>query len=190
MQQNTALLKLRKELLNIAEGELRTVLETFDPAKEMVKTVPEFIDYLIKLGPVHKYNQDNVYNLMVAHASNSELQRFIYRMAKASRGSLRNALLSLNIEELGLKSAEEIVQYLINVSAQNGYSEQDVINALLQSCNELLDEMLFRIHYMDNLTHRGWLSRSGPAFITSGILLFLFLLLILSLRRTKRRTRS
>jgi hypothetical protein len=190
IQQYKLLQRFRKDLFDIAEGELRTVIETSDLVKENINTIPVFIEYLIDKGPAHKYSQDDVFNLLIKYASDSELQRFIYRMAKASRGSLRNALLSLNIKELGLKSAEEIVQYLINVSAQNGYSEQDVINALLKVCSELIDEMLHRINYMDNLTHRGWMSRNGPAFITSGILLFLFLLLIISLRRSKRKKRS
>ena len=190
IQQYKSLLRFRTGLLDIAEGELRTVIQTCDFAKENIKTIPAFIDYLIDQGPAHKYGQDNVFNLLIKYASDSELQRFIYRMAKASRGSLRNALLSLNIKELGLKLAQEIVQYLINVSAQNGYSEQDVINALLKVCNELIDEMLQRINYMDTLTHRGWLSRNGAAFITSGVLLFLFLLLIITLRRSKRKKRS
>jgi hypothetical protein len=190
VEQYKSLLKFRKDLAGIAEDELLTVILNSDLTGANIITVPAFIDYLINQGAQHKYSQDDVFNLLIKYAGDSELQRFIIRMAKASKGSLRNALLSLNTKELGLKSAEETIQYLINVSSQNSYSEQDVINSLIKVSSNMVDEMLHRINYLDNLTHRGWMSRNGTAIITSSVLLFLFLLLILTLRRSKRKKRS
>jgi hypothetical protein len=190
VEQYRALLKFRKDLTGIAEGELLTIIQSIDLSVENIITIPAFIDYLISQGSQHKYSQDDVFSMLIKYAGDSELQRFIFRMAKASKGSLKNALLSLNTKELGLKSAEETIQYLINISSQNSYSEQDVINSLIKVSSDLVDEMLHRINYLDNLTHRGWMSRNGSAIITSFVLLFLFLLLILTLRRSQRKKRS
>jgi hypothetical protein len=190
IQQFKNLHQFRLDLLKSSENELKASIDTIDLDKENIKSVPAFINELLRQASNKKSGEDIVFNALLKNASESELQRFIYRMSKASRGSLRNALLSLDTKELGLKSSQEIVQYLINVSAQNGYSEQDVINALTKVCSDLLDEILHRINYMDSLTHRGWMSKNGSAIITSGLLIFLFLLLLLSLRRSKRNKRS
>ncbi len=190
VEQYKALLKFRDDLSSLADGGLLNVIENCDFSKENIHSASSFIEYLIKQGNTHKYTQDDVFNLLIKYAGDSELQRFIYRMAKASKGSLRNALLSLNLKELGLKSAQETVQYLINTASQYGYSEQDVINALLKVSSDLINEMIHRLNYMDSLSHKGWMSRNGSAIITSGLLLFLFLILLISLRRSKKKKKS
>jgi tetratricopeptide (TPR) repeat protein len=120
----------RRFLSTRATGSLKTVIDELDIRAMHIDTFEELLDYLIRQSESHDYNRETVYSLLLDIIHPLSLEDFITALKKHAG---QNILDALNELDANLYSTPlEVIQYLISVSSDHGYTERDILNLLLK----------------------------------------------------------
>ena len=120
----------RAMLSTRASGSLKTVIDELDIRAMHIDTFEELLDYLIRQSAFHDYNRETVYSLLLDIIRPMNLDDFIASLRHFAGKPLSDALAILNTDLYS--TPLEVIQYLISVSNEYGYSERDILNLLLK----------------------------------------------------------
>ncbi|MBE0654793.1 MAG: PD40 domain-containing protein [Bacteroidales bacterium] len=132
--ENVSLPNLKDHMLRFGSPDLQNAVMDH-PAS--LRTGKELYDYLSKLSVEDKsVDQKEVTDLAKDYLSNKDLYDLYYSMIRNSEGKLREYLQSLDIKNSGISSAEDLIKHLFNVSSDQGFSHDDIYNALNKANSE------------------------------------------------------
>ena len=124
----------RKRLAENAHGDLKEVLQGLDLSAAGIFSVGQLVKHLKEQAESHDYTEKDVDRLIVITpfdelAWTEQLHR---NMTDAAEGDLKNVLEALNLDEQGIISEEDLVNYLKTQAAENDYTPKDVDNLILK----------------------------------------------------------
>jgi len=126
-----SVVELFRELLSArATGTLKTVIDELDIRAMHIDTFEELLDYLIRQSEFHDYNRETVYSLLLDIIRPMNLEDFIASLRRHAGQAIMDALDVLNADLYS--TPLEVIQYLISLADEHGYSERDILNLLLK----------------------------------------------------------
>lgn len=134
-EQKTTLESYRQELILRSDTLLRDVLTKLDLEKEGIKTPEDLIRYLQSNAEKYGYPASDVDKLLQEYPADDfkDLDKLRMKLAGVSSGALAAYLTKMNLNELDIRSAEELTGHLRNNSTALGFRKEDVNTALLAS---------------------------------------------------------
>ncbi len=120
----------RAMLSTRATGSLKTVIDEVDIRAMHIDTFEELLDYLIRQSAFHDYNRETVYSLLLDIIRPMNLEDFIASLRHFAGQGILDALDLMNADLYS--TPLEVIQYLISISDEHGYSERDILNLLLK----------------------------------------------------------
>ncbi len=131
LSQNEELKELIGSLTDMASGDLMTVLQALDPAKEDIRNPVQLMDYLMKESESYDYSQEDAVRLLLDYLEKEDLLEIIKLLIGTSSGDLLNLLLNLNTEQNNIYNMDDLYRYLIEQSRYYDYTEEDVVRLFL-----------------------------------------------------------
>ena len=147
----------RRRLAENAQGDLKQVLQDLDLAAAGISSLDQLAKYLKEQAASHDYTEEDVDRLIIITpfdelAWTKQLHR---SMTDAAEGDLKTVLETLNLEDQGIISENDLVNYLKTQAAENDYSPKDVDDLILKILqikylSDYLDQLI-KICQDDNL---------------------------------------
>lgn len=124
----------KKRLIENAQGDLKQVLQDLDLAAAGISSVDQLVKYLKGQAATHDYTEEDVDRLiLITPFDELAWTKHLHQsMTDAAEGNLKNVLESLNLEEQGIFSEENLISYLNNQAAENNYTSKDVDDLILR----------------------------------------------------------
>jgi Ca2+-binding EF-hand superfamily protein len=124
----------RQRLAGNAHGDLKVVLQDLSLAAAGISSVDQLVKYLKEQAASHDYTEEDVDRLIVITPFDElEWTEQLHRkMTAAAVGDLKSVLEALNLDEEGIISEEELVNYLKTQAAENDYTPQNVDDLILK----------------------------------------------------------
>ncbi|MBL7111501.1 MAG: PD40 domain-containing protein [Bacteroidales bacterium] len=185
LSQRTELIHLLQNLTELAEGDLKTVLEQLDPDKEGIKNTIDLIQYLLENAEDYDYTRENAMSLLFNYLEKEDLAEIMKVMIGTASGELQELLINMNLDQLGIGSLSELYAYLLNQAKFHNFTEADVDALFINLLNVLeRNELIRKVDPVDFKGDTG--IRSGLIYylLGAGLLLIIFFLL---LRRRRNR---
>ena len=110
-----------------ADEELRYILNTIDPERDNIKSRIELREFLINERGVQQSDLDaiEIYSVL-----DNDAERLLMYMIDRSSGDMKVYLENLDLKEVGIDSASELVAHLKQVAGNQGFTPEDVIDAV------------------------------------------------------------
>ncbi len=126
--------RLRAELMQLASGDLRSLLDTLDLPANKIFTAHDLTDFLYQNKYQLGYDQDAVNELLRAQiqSETGKIDDLRQKMAGLSRGALHQFLGSFDINSGDFASEAEFLDFLRNHADSLGFTVGDVNNTLLR----------------------------------------------------------
>ncbi len=147
----------RRRLAENAQGDLKQVLQDLDLAAAGISSLDQLVKYLKEQATSFDYTEEDVDRLIIITpfdelAWTKQLHR---SMTDAAEGDLKTVLETLNLEDQGIISENDLVNYLKTQAAENDYSPKDVDDLILKILqikylSDYLDQLI-KICQDDNL---------------------------------------
>ncbi len=124
----------RQRLAENAHGDLATVLQDLDLAAAGISSVDQLVKYLKDQAASFDYTEADVDRLIMITPFDelAWTKQLHQKMTDAAEGDLKNVLGSLNLEEQGIISEEDLLIYLKSQAAENNYTPKDVDDLVLK----------------------------------------------------------
>ncbi|MBN1415042.1 MAG: PD40 domain-containing protein [Bacteroidales bacterium] len=173
----------RDFLSSRATGSLKTVIDELDIRSLHIDTFEELLDYLIRQSEFNDYNRETVYSLLLDIIDPQNLEDFVRSLKRHAGPQILNALALL--DDNLYSTPLEVIQYLIRVSTDYGYSERDLLNLLLKLVLEK------RLDIDESTTDKGFLhlfKKPGlirNLIIVNGIIILIIIFLVFR-RKSKK----
>jgi len=177
-----------RELLDLCpEGNLKNFLENIDLEKEEITTREELISYLQKNAGSHGYTQGEVCKLMSALYNKEQPDEFLQKLLPFTSGNLREFLSGLDLEKAGIKSVEDLIDYILHNAEKHNYQVDDLWDAIINLISSSGEATELK-EAIETKTGRKGLIRSiiytGFVFLLLGVII---LFLIWKERRKKKK---
>jgi len=132
------LTKMRAQLDSLAEGELKEVLAQLEPEKEKIYSTYELIEFLRRNAAILGYSEEELALLLARLAANGNpsVEDFIDRFTIYTEGTLRETIESLDLKEQKIRTIDDFIIHLLDVSDANQYTSVDIMNALIDMIAE------------------------------------------------------
>lgn len=128
---DSSLIDFYNQLLELAEGDLKKVLENLDLELSDIRSKEELIAYLIEQARFNNYTEDDVRQLLQKLTANLELNELLRKLTILAERELKTVLQNINLNELGISSPKELIQYLFQESINYDYTKGDVLSLLM-----------------------------------------------------------
>jgi len=124
----------RRRLVENANGDLKTVLQDLDLTAAGISSVDQLVKYLKEQAASNDYTEEDVDRLiMITPFDEMAWTQQLHRaMTDAADGDLKKVLETLNLDEQGIISEEDLVAYLKTQAAENDYTTRDVDDLILK----------------------------------------------------------
>lgn len=139
------LLKLedfRNQLVKLSDGYLKNTLESVNISDTTINSESKLIDYLFVQTGSGKSTNADILSLISKLISNNNLQLSLRSITRLATGNLKAFLMTINMDKLGIKTPENLINYLLEQAASHGYLKDDVLKLLTALAQE---QMEFRI---------------------------------------------
>ncbi len=185
LSQRTELINLLQNLTDLAEGDLKTVLEQLDPGKEGINNTVDLIQYLLENAEDHDYTQEDAMSLLFDYLEKEDLSEIMRVLISTASGELQELLITMNLDQLGIHSLDELYAYLLNQAKYHNFTEADV-NALFINLLHVVDSNEL-VRKVEPVNYEGdTRKRPGLVYYLLGAGLLLIVFLFLARRRRKR----
>ena len=131
-------------LANHAEGDLKELLQSIDPAAQNIQDIDDLFRYLEE-----RYEDRNkIEELRAIHKADYDAGKLLELMRSNSERELRDYLEKLDLEKEGITTVAELLSHLRDVAEVNGFNENDLnrtfkrINGTLTDTDRTLDELI------------------------------------------------
>lgn len=124
----------RQRLVENADGDLKTVLQDLDLAAVGISSLDQLVRYLKEQAASHDYTEEDVDRLILITPFDEQAwtKQLHQAMTDAAEGDLRKVLETLNLEDQGIVSEKDLVNYLKTQAAENDYTPVDVDDLILK----------------------------------------------------------
>jgi len=109
-------------LASLAEGDLKAALEIIDAKEEGITSMDELYKYLEEQG----FSKSELEDLKMVSKVNNDADNLLKRMIQNSDGELHEYLKTIDLDELGISSAAELLDHLRKTTGEDGFSDQDI----------------------------------------------------------------
>jgi hypothetical protein len=136
------LLKLEdfhNHLIKLSDGYLKHALESIHVSDTAFNSESKLIDYLFAQTSSGKFTKAEVLNLLSKLIQHDDLQAFLRNLTRLASGNLKKFLMTINIDKLGIKTAQELIDYLLAQAATHGYTKEDVLKLLMKLAKEQME---------------------------------------------------
>jgi WD40-like Beta Propeller Repeat/Tetratricopeptide repeat len=121
--------KYQQSLIENADGKLKSFLEKIDIKKTGIISESALIDYLKKNAEKNGYSEEDVNDLVTRQFQTSYINQYIDQLQDLTGNeALRNTLSNLDPAKEGIKSLQDLYDYLIKNAETGGYETNDVNN--------------------------------------------------------------
>ena len=140
-------LRLKNEidqLAGYAEGDLKELLQSIDPAAENIRSIDDLFKYLEE----HYEDRNKIEELRAIHKADYDAGKLLELMRSNSDRELRDYLNRLDLEKEGITNAAELLRHLRDVAGEKGFNENDLnrsfkrINGNLTDTDRTLNELI------------------------------------------------
>ncbi|MCB8999749.1 MAG: PD40 domain-containing protein [Bacteroidales bacterium] len=118
-------------LADYSDGKLNEFIRKINLKDAGITSVSGLIQYLIANADANGYKVSDVYSLISKVLGREKLEDFIANLREHAPEKLAGMLDSLNLDEAGITSIEDLLKYLSDHASDYGYSMEDVWNAIL-----------------------------------------------------------
>ena len=132
-----------QELVNVlagyADGNLKKALLGLDLQNEGITNEAALIDYLLDSAAKYGYTRQDVYDMLSKAAANGYMNAgdLLKKMMQGASPGLKKFMQGLNLDSLNIKDAGQLLDYLFKNAAKNGFTEKDVIKALMDMMSSM-----------------------------------------------------
>ncbi len=120
------------QLIKICPDEnLRTALENLDLNQAGLTNLTELYEHVLDSAESAAYDAGSVNRLFAELAQHMDLQALIDHLAAASSGDLQLLLSGLDPGALGLQTASDLMEYLLESAGKHDYTQEDVLRLLM-----------------------------------------------------------
>ncbi|KJJ84278.1 hypothetical protein OMAG_001741 [Candidatus Omnitrophus magneticus] len=125
---------LLNKLSAVAKGDLKIFIDSIDLDALGISTISSLIEYLETSASANGYTIDDVLSALIEVASTviNEAESLLAGLKDLSSGALNTFLKTIDLQQEGIKTAKELIDYLIDNAAGNGYLAGDVHALLLK----------------------------------------------------------
>lgn len=123
---------LLRNLQQYASPGLKKILLGLNLDSLKIRDAGQLVEYLLSNTGKLGYSQEDVIRALLDMVSSMPVDQFRKKMAEYSTGNLRAVLESLNPGKENIRSVAELIQWLLKQAPQHGYTQNDVINALIK----------------------------------------------------------
>ncbi|HYW94478.1 MAG TPA: hypothetical protein VE870_02705, partial [Bacteroidales bacterium] len=121
---------VQNKLQSYAAGNLAAVLDTLDTEKAGITSLDRMMEYLNDHAGTSGYTTADVEALLRKAATIKDLSEFIHDMHRVSKGRLKQTLEIIDPEASAIQSPRELIDHLITISSDRGYTADDVLQSL------------------------------------------------------------
>ncbi|MFH0758070.1 MAG: hypothetical protein V2B15_12350 [Bacteroidota bacterium] len=122
------LMDLRKN----SEGDADKYLAGLDLEEEGIESPRELFEHLYEQAGQGKFSKKEVDLLLAGAISDGEVEQLYNLLLENADGPLKAYLERLSLEEQGIRTPEDLIRHLEEVSAANGFTMDDVRKAMLE----------------------------------------------------------
>jgi len=123
-------------------GPLGDLLGDLDPDKEGITTQLDLFGYLLEQAEAKGYSKEEVDRVLADVVSEGDVELLRQRLINHSQGSLKEYLEQLDPEAEGIETPGDLLKHLEQVADEQGFSMEEVREAMLQSLNQLEKEQI------------------------------------------------
>lgn len=175
--------EFRETLARNATGPLKAFLDQTDIRNLHIDTYEKLISYLLTQSQYHDFNLEMIYQLLIDIIDVSNVREFIDLLLQSADDRMVSAMHATDYELYS--TPVEVVQYLLSVSDQYGYTRTDLINLLIKIMIER--KPIIR----ESVEEGGWLSGLERSELVSALIivngLIIVLVIIFIFRRKQKR---
>ena len=121
---------LKKQLSLVSSGQLLEYLEKINLEDFSFSSADEFINYLFSVAEKEGFSKNDINYALLKLAYDGDLQNIISKLADLSDGQLQKTLRGIDIKKENITDFGSLIQYLLDNSRKNGYTEEDVFRLL------------------------------------------------------------
>ncbi len=123
------LLDLRED----SEGDLKEYLNALDLEKEGIDTPRALFEHLYEQAEKGKFSKAEVDLLLAGILADGDVDQLHQMLLENADGPLKEYLEELDLEKEGIRTPEELLKHLEEAAEANGYTMDDVREAMLKS---------------------------------------------------------
>ncbi len=136
---------LLHELQSRADGNLKAFLDTMDLEKAGPGTPEELFLKLYDRSDSLGFTREEVDQLLAGTLADGDVYLFYQQLLENSDGALREYLMTLDLEDEGIMTPEDLLRHMAEVAEREGFTMDQVRQAMLRSLSQPLEvERIYR----------------------------------------------
>jgi len=170
---------LLDDLIALANGELKSFLQSVNLSKLGIQTGNELINYLYNSARKGLINKEELIQLIIHASEKYYLNNLLAKMQLYSSGKLHDFLSELNLKKNNINNIFDLINYLISHSNKDTYSLEELASTFARIASENLD----KIKQGQQITPSSPINNDKPWLLPSIISLILLIIMAIMIRK-------
>ena len=156
-----------KRMSEFADGNLKSSLLSLDPRNENIEDLGQLIEYLFSNTEKYGYSEEDVIKMLSEYSKYGEMEGFLKNLIKLSQGKTRDFLISIDVEDLGIKNKQQLINYLLSEADNGVIDKEEIISLILRADNVSAEKLIPALLNLSDESMTSFISELPENLITA-----------------------